>query len=194
MTVKQVAEAVLPTRHGKFRVHAFVDEKGKEHVALTRCAHAPHDTVIVRVHSRCLTGDTLTSLRCDCRDQLEAAMRYLERKKCGMLIYLDQEGRGIGLANKIKAYALQDQGMDTVEANVHLGFGEDQRDYRVAAEILKSFGISKIALLTNNPHKIKDLEAHGIKVVKRIPLITKPNKYNRSYLETKRKKMNHMLR
>jgi len=194
MTVTKVAEAFLPTRHGKFRVHAFVDETGKEHVALTRCAHPPHEAVTVRVHSRCLTGDTLSSLRCDCRDQLEAAMRYLEKNECGMLIYLDQEGRGIGLANKIRAYALQDQGMDTVEANAHLGFGEDQRDYKVAAEILKSFGISRIALLTNNPNKIKDLESHGIKVVKRIPLLTRPNKYNRNYLETKRKKMNHMLR
>jgi GTP cyclohydrolase II len=193
MTVKHVAEAFLPTRHGRFRVHAFVDKEGKEHVALVRCEHKVHERMPVRVHSRCLTGDTLTSMRCDCRDQLEAAMAYLEKRKCGILVYLDQEGRGIGLSNKIKAYALQDAGMDTVEANVHLGFGEDMRDYDVAADILKYFGIREIMLLTNNPHKIADLEMHGIRVLERIPLITKPNKYNRSYLETKKKKMNHLL-
>jgi len=191
--MKESAQAFLPTRYGMFRVHAFVGDDKKEHVALVRCEHKPHDGMPVRVHSRCLTGDTLTSLRCDCRDQLEAAMRFFEKQKCGMLIYLDQEGRGIGLANKIKAYALQDQGMDTVEANVHLGFGGDLRDYKIAADILKSFGISEIKLLTNNPKKITDLERHGINVAKRIPLVTKPNRYNKKYLETKREKMNHML-
>jgi len=191
--MKEVAEAFFPTRYGKFRIHAFVDRTGGEHVALTRCTHGPHGAVPVRIHSRCLTGDTLTSLRCDCRAQLEASLRYFEKKKCGMLIYLDQEGRGIGLANKIKAYALQDKGLDTVEANVHLGFGEDSRDYEVAADILKYFGVKEIALLTNNPAKIKDLEHHGIKVVKRIPMITRSNRYNRKYLETKKKKMNHAL-
>ena len=191
--MKKIADAFFPTRYGKFTIHAFVDEDGGEHIALTRCTHAGHDEVPVRVHSRCLTGDTLTSKRCDCHDQLEASLRYLERKKCGMLIYLDQEGRGIGLSNKIKAYALQDKGMDTVEANVHLGFGEDSRDYGAAADILKFFGVKKIALLTNNPKKIQDLERHGIKVVKRIPLVTKPNKYNKKYLETKKEKMNHFL-
>jgi GTP cyclohydrolase II len=191
--IKQVAEAFFPTRYGRFTIHAFVDVEGREHVVLTRCAHGPHKAIPVRVHSRCLTGDTLTSLRCDCRDQLEAALRYLERKKCGMLIYLDQEGRGIGLANKIRAYALQDKGMDTVEANVHLGFGEDMRDYHVAAEILEYFGVKEITLLTNNPKKISDLERHGIKIVKRIPLITKSNRYNRKYLETKKEKMNHII-
>ena len=191
--MKKIADAFFPTRYGKFTIHAFVDEDGGEHIALTRCTHASHDEVPVRVHSRCLTGDTLTSKRCDCRDQLEASLRYLERKKCGMLIYLDQEGRGIGLANKIKAYALQDRGMDTVEANVHLGFGEDSRDYQAAADILKFFGVKKIALLTNNPKKVEDLERHGIKVVKRIPLVTRPNKYNKKYLATKKEKMNHFL-
>lgn len=193
MAVKMVAEAALPTQHGKFRVFAFVDSQGKEHLALVRCEHGSHGAVPVRVHSRCLTGDTLTSLRCDCRSQLEASMEYLEDKKCGLLIYLDQEGRGIGLANKIKAYALQDKGMDTVEANVHLGFKEDQRDFSVAAEIIRYFGMNDIALLTNNPKKIKDLERHGIRIAKRIPLITKANEYNRDYLATKKKKMNHML-
>ncbi len=191
--VTKVAEAQLPTRFGKFTVHAFVDDCGGEHLALVRCEHRMHKMMPVRVHSRCLTGDTLTSMRCDCRDQLEKSMKYLERKGCGVLIYMDQEGRGIGLANKIKAYALQDRGMDTVEANVHLGFGEDLRDYGVAAEILRYFGLDHIALMTNNPEKIKDLESHGIHVAKRIPLITKTNRYNRKYIETKRKKMNHIL-
>lgn len=189
----KVAEAFFPTRYGNFRIHAFVGKDGKEHVALTRCEHPAHSGVPVRIHSRCLTGDTLTSMRCDCRDQLEKSMGYLERKKCGILIYLDQEGRGIGLANKIKAYALQDQGLDTVEANVHLGFGEDQRDYGVAAEILRHLKADSIALMTNNPKKIADLERHGIKVERRIPLITKTNRYNRRYMETKKRKMNHLI-
>jgi GTP cyclohydrolase II len=193
MKVKKVADAFFPTRYGRFTVHAFLSADGKEHIALTRCDHGPHGEVPVRIHSRCLTGDTLTSLRCDCRDQLEAAMTYLEKKGCGMLIYLDQEGRGIGLANKIKAYALQDQGMDTVEANVHLGFGEDLRDYSVAAGILKHFKVNDIALLTNNPDKIKDLEKHGIRVAKRIPIRIKANKYNKKYLDTKREKMRHLI-
>ncbi len=210
MKLKKKADAFFPTRFGNFRIYAFVDGS-KEHVALVRCngrspggcvgrgksnmpcSHGPHGTMPVRVHSRCLTGDTLTSLRCDCRDQLEASLRYLEKRKCGMLIYLDQEGRGIGLANKIRAYALQDKGMDTIEANVHLGFGEDLRDYGAAAEILKYFKVCSIALLTNNPTKIKDLERHGIRVTERIPLVTKANRYNRKYLETKRKKMKHLL-
>src|SRR5512143_1126988 len=191
--VTKAAEAALPTRFGKFIVHAFVDEEGKEHLALVRCEHKMHKDMPVRIHSRCLTGDTLTSLRCDCRDQLEASMKYLEKKGCGVLIYLDQEGRGIGLANKIRAYALQDRGMDTVEANVHLGFGEDQRDYAVAADILRELGIGSVALLTNNPDKIEDLGRHGITVIARIPLVTKTNRYNKKYMETKKKKMNHIL-
>jgi GTP cyclohydrolase II len=190
---RKIAEAFLPTRFGNFAVHAFVDGKGKEHLALVRCGHGPHGGLPVRIHSRCLTGDTLTSKRCDCRDQLEASMRYLERRKCGVLIYMDQEGRGIGLANKIKAYALQDRGMDTVEANVHLGFGEDTRDYSVSADILRRLGIDSVALMTNNPNKIKDLERHGIKVASRIPLVTKVNKYNKKYMETKRRKKNHLI-
>lgn len=189
----KVAEAFFPTRYGNFTIHAFVDSSGGEHVALTRCEHPPHKEIPVRVHSRCLTGDTLTSLRCDCRDQLEASMKLLEKKKCGMLIYLDQEGRGIGLANKIKAYALQDKGFDTVEANVHLGFGEDQRDYSIAAEILRYFRVNDIALMTNNPQKIADLERHGITIAKRIPIITKTNKYNKKYMDTKKRKMNHLI-
>ncbi len=191
--MKHVAEAFLPTHFGEFRVHAFVDNTKREHLALVRCMHGKHEGVPVRIHSRCLTGDTLTSKRCDCRDQLEAAMKYLEEKQCGILIYLDQEGRGIGLANKIRAYALQDKGMDTVEANVHLGFGEDMRDFSVAAEILRYLGVSSVALLTNNPKKISELEKNGITVTERIPLIARPNQYNKEYLETKKEKMEHML-
>lgn len=190
--IKKAADAFLPTRYGKFRVFVFVDGE-KQHLALVRCEHKAHAPVPVRVHSKCLTGDTLTSQRCDCRAQLEASLMYLERKKCGLFIYLDQEGRGIGLANKIKAYALQDKGMDTVEANVHLGFRSDLRDFSVAAEILRYFGVKEIGLLTNNPDKISALRKHGIKVVKRIPLVTKPTEYNRKYLRTKKEKMKHLL-
>ena len=191
--ITKAAEAALPTQYGKFRGHAFVDGKGKEHLALVRCEHRPHGAVPVLVHSKCLTGDTLTSLRCDCRAQLKASMKYIEKHKCGILIYLDQEGRGIGLANKIKAYALQEQGMDTIEANVHLGFKEDMRDFSIAAANLKYFGVKEIALITNNPEKIKQKKKYGIAVVKRIPIIIKANKYNKKYLDTKREKMKHLL-
>jgi 3,4-dihydroxy 2-butanone 4-phosphate synthase / GTP cyclohydrolase II len=190
--MKKIADAFLPTRYGNFRVYAFVDGK-EEHLALIRCEHGSHEPMPVRVHSKCLTGDTLTSQRCDCRAQLEASLMYLEKQKCGIFIYLDQEGRGIGLANKIKAYALQDKGMDTVEANLELGFKEDMRDFSPAARILKYFGATRIALLTNNPAKIKALRKHGITVVKRIPLITKTTKYNRRYMKTKKDRMNHLL-
>jgi GTP cyclohydrolase II len=192
--IRKVAEAFLPTRYGKFRVYAFVDSAGKEHIALYRCEHSSHEPLIpVRIHSQCLTGDTLTSLRCDCRAQLEASLKYLEKRRCGIFIYLAQEGRGIGLANKIKAYALQDKGMDTVEANLKLGFKGDMRDFSVAADILRYFDVTDVALLTNNPDKIRALKKHGIKVVKRIPLITKTTRYNRRYMETKKEKMNHLL-
>ena len=191
--ITKAAEAFLPTQYGNFQVYAFVDNEGKEHIALVRCHHKAHGAVPVRVHSKCLTGDTLTSLKCDCRAQLKAAMKYLESKKCGILIYLDQEGRGIGLANKIKAYALQEKGMDTIQANVHLGFKEDMRNFSIAADILKYFGANEIALLTNNPEIIEQLKKYGITVVKRIPLVTRPTKYNKKYLDTKREKMKHLL-
>ena len=192
MKTKLVANSILPTRFGTFTIYAFIDSGGKEHVALAKGKIKKKAAVPVRVHSRCLTGDTLASMRCDCRDQLEMAMKYVNRHG-GIIVYLDQEGRGIGLNNKIKAYALQDAGMDTVEANYNLGFEEELRDYCVAAEILKILGVKTIKLLTNNPAKIIDLEHHGVKIAERIPLITKPNRYNRKYMETKRKKMNHLI-
>lgn len=191
--MKHIAKALLPTQFGAFTVHAFVDGKGKEHLALVKCVHPKHTAVPVRVHSKCLTGDTLMSKRCDCRDQLEAAIKYIAKKKCGILIYLDQEGRGIGLANKISAYALQDQGMDTVEANIKLGFKDDMRDFSIAAKILEYFQIKEISLLTNNPNKIAVLEENGIKVVERIPLIMKTNKYNEKYIKTKKEKLGHQF-
>src|SRR5512143_951893 len=183
--VTKAAEAALPTRFGKFIVHAFVDEEGKEHLALVRCEHRMHKEMPVRIHSRCLTGDTLTSLRCDCRDQLEASMKYLEKKGCGVLIYLDQEGRGIGLENKLKAYALQDRGMDTVEANEALGFKPDLRQYGIGAQNLVDLGLSTIRLMTNNPRKIVGIEGYGLKVTRRVPLEIPANKSNRKYLRTK---------
>lgn len=185
-----IAEAFFPTRFGKFRIYSF-REGSKEHLAL---AMGLDDKVpLVRIHSKCLTGDTFCSLRCDCRQQLEAALNEIAKKGCGMLIYLDQEGRGIGLSNKIKAYALQDEGMDTVEANKKLGFKPDERHYQAVAEILKHFKIKKIALLTNNPQKIKELEDAGITVAERIPLITEPTEYNGDYLKTKKNKLGHQL-
>ncbi len=189
--MEKVAEADLPTKFGKFRIHAFVDGD-KEHIALVSCDHKPENGLPVRVHSKCFTGDTMCSLRCDCRAQLEASLKYIHSKD-GILIYLDQEGRGIGLANKIKAYALQDQGMDTIEANEKLGFKSDLRNFQPAAEILKYFGIKKISILTNNPDKIKDMERHGIEIVKIIPLVVGKNSQNKDYLKTKKEKMNHMI-
>jgi GTP cyclohydrolase II len=188
----------FPTRFGDFQIHAFVDKNRGEHLALVRCdkqrqKESGEIGIPVRIHSRCITGDALTSIRCDCLAQLEESMKYIQSKSCGMIIYLDQEGRGIGLANKIKAYNLQDQGLDTVEANIKLGFSEDSRDFEPAAEILKYFKISKIELLTNNPKKIEQLEKYGIKVVQRIAIITRQNKYNKKYMKTKKEKMNHLL-
>lgn len=187
-----IAESFLPTRFGHFRIYAF-KEDDKEHIALIACNHKIHEGIQVRVHSKCFTGDTLTSLRCDCRAQLEESMRSMRKKRCGILIYLDQEGRGIGLANKIKAYALQDQGLDTVEANTHLGFHDDLREYSAAAEILKHFGANTISLMTNNPKKVDGLKKYGINIIRLIPIITRTNKYNMKYLETKAKKMNHLI-
>lgn len=192
-SVAKLASADFPTRFGDFIIHGFRDKEGKEHLALVRGDVAGKDNIPVRIHSECLTGDCLGSLRCDCRDQLEYSLTYLGKQERGVFLYLRQEGRGIGLGNKIRAYQLQDTGLDTVEANIHLGFDEDLRDYTVAAEILKMLGVHSVVLLTNNPAKLKDLKENGIKITGRIPVIVKPNEHNTDYLKTKEKKMNHLL-
>lgn len=191
--VKKLASAVFPTRFGDFVIHAFQDVTGKEHIALVRGDVAGKEKVPVRIHSECLTGDALGSLRCDCRDQLEYSLTYLGTKDTGVLLYMRQEGRGIGLGNKIKAYQLQDAGLDTVEANVHLGFDDDLRDYTTAAEILKMLDVRSVLLLTNNPAKVKDLKENGITIAGRIPVVVEPNKHNTNYLNTKKQKMNHLI-
>ncbi|MFH1393348.1 MAG: GTP cyclohydrolase II [Candidatus Micrarchaeota archaeon] len=192
MSVEMASAAEFPTRFGRFKIYAFSDGE-YEHLALVRDEGKEDGSVPVRIHSRCMTGDIFSSLRCDCREQLESALEYIAGKRHGVLIYLDQEGRGIGLCNKVRAYSLQDGGLDTVEANLSLGFAEDLRDYRAAAEILKQLKIDKIRLITNNPQKIQEMKKHGILVVERIPLVITPNEHNKRYLETKKEKMEHML-
>jgi GTP cyclohydrolase II len=192
--VRIVAMAELPSRFGGFHIVAFENNRdGKEHVAITKGNVIGAADVPVRLHSECLTGDAIGSLRCDCRDQLEAALKMIGRMDRGVLLYLRQEGRGIGLVNKIRAYSLQDQGMDTVEANLALGFRDDERDYAVAAHMLMSLKIRSVRLITNNPKKIQQLTDYGIKVTDRIPHVMEPNQYNRFYLETKASKSGHMI-
>ena len=185
INISQIAN--LPSRFGDFKVKAF-QEGHKEHLVIYK---EPLDEIpIVRVHSECLTGDAIGSLKCDCRDQLEVALKMAEEHH-GMVIYLRQEGRNIGLLNKINAYALQDQGLNTIEANHQLGFGADERTYEIVTFILEHFGIKTIKLLTNNPAKINSLE--GIEIVERVPIIIEPNEHNREYLHVKREEMGHML-
>jgi GTP cyclohydrolase II len=186
--------AELPTRFGDFHIIAFENNRdGKEHVAIVKGDVIGAREVPVRLHSECLTGDALGSLRCDCRDQLEAALVAIGRMERGMVLYLRQEGRGIGLINKIRAYSLQDQGLDTVEANQALGFRDDERDYAVAAHMLRSLKIESVQLITNNPKKIRQLIDYGIEVTDRIPHIMEPNEFNRFYLETKAAKSGHLI-
>ncbi|HTT36011.1 MAG TPA: GTP cyclohydrolase II [Thermoplasmata archaeon] len=193
--VRLAAVADLPTRFGEFQVVAFDSlTDGKEHAALVRGDVAGKSEVPVRLHSECLTGDTFGSLRCDCREQLEMALRAIGQLDTGIILYLRQEGRGIGFANKIKAYQLQEAGLDTIQANEALGFRGDERDYEVAAHMLESLKVRSIRLMSNNPAKIVDLTAHGIRVVGRIPIEASPNPFNRRYLETKRLKAGHLLR
>lgn len=192
--VKKVAEVDFPTHFGSFRLHLYesrVDDH--HHMALVKGDVADGEPVLVRVHSQCLTGDLFHSMRCDCGDQLEAALSAIEAEGKGILLYMRQEGRGIGLANKIRAYALQDQGMDTVEANEELGFEVDLRDYGVGAQILWDLGVRQIRLMTNNPKKIVGLEGHGLTVIERIPLQIRPNEINARYLQTKKDKLGHIL-
>jgi GTP cyclohydrolase II len=190
--VARVAEAVLPTRHGEFRIAVF-QVAGVEIAALFFGTSRDGSIPLVRLHSECLTGDTFGSLRCDCGEQLDAALAGIAASGYGILLYLHQEGRGIGLANKIRAYALQDGGMDTVDANVALGLPVDSRDYRAAAAVLGSLGLSRVRLLTNNPSKYTALERCGIQVLERVALITRPNASNVSYLHTKADRMGHLL-
>lgn len=193
--VRIVSIAELPSRFGEFQVVAFWNNRdAKEHAAFVHGDISGREDVPVRLHSECLTGDAIGSLRCDCRDQLETALRTIGQMENGILLYLRQEGRGIGFANKIRAYALQDYGYDTVEANLALGFRDDERDYSVAAHMLESLHVKSIRLMTNNPKKINALTNFGIKISERIPLIIPPNLYNRFYLQTKAEKSGHLLK
>jgi 3,4-dihydroxy 2-butanone 4-phosphate synthase/GTP cyclohydrolase II len=187
-------EVDLPTIYGDFKLIPFIQKSnGLEHVALVKGSWRSDENIMVRVHSSCVTGDIFGSYRCDCGDQLHEAMRMVQKEEKGVIIYLNQEGRGIGLYNKMKAYKLQEEGRDTVEANVELGFKEDERDYGVGAGMLYSLGIKKIRLITNNPVKKAGLEGYGMTIVETIPLVFPPNKHNQFYLETKRDKMGHFL-
>ncbi|SDS99381.1 GTP cyclohydrolase II [Pseudomonas oryzae] len=194
MSVVFVAASKLPTPFGVFTMHGFLDEAtGKEHVALTMGDVADGAPVLGRLHSECLTGDALFSLRCDCGAQLEAALRAIATEGRGVLLYLRQEGRGIGLLNKIRAYELQDGGADTVEANERLGFGADQRDYAMCRPMLDHLGIRELKLMTNNPRKLKALETYGIQLAERVPLHSGLNPHNKFYLATKAGKLGHLL-
>lgn len=192
--VRIVAIADLPSRFGHFQIAAFWNNRdGKEHVAIMHGrVFGAHD-VPTRVHSECLTGDALGSLRCDCRDQLEVAMERIAQEECGLVLYLRQEGRGIGLLNKIRAYGLQDRGLDTVEANQALGFRDDEREYSIAAHMIGSLQVGSIRLLTNNPRKVNELSRLGVRITERLPHVIPPNEFNRSYLETKAAKSGHVL-
>ncbi|MBN1447949.1 MAG: bifunctional 3,4-dihydroxy-2-butanone-4-phosphate synthase/GTP cyclohydrolase II, partial [Bacteroidetes bacterium] len=192
--VKKEIVTHLPTRYGEFHIHLYTNLiDNKEHLALVKGTIDDGDPVLVRVHSECLTGDTFGSLRCDCKDQLNAAMMMVEREGRGVVLYMRQEGRGIGLSNKLRAYNLQDAGFDTVQANIELGFRDDLRDYGVGAQILADLGIRKMRLLTNNPKKIVGLKSYGLEIVERVPIESLPNDINETYLRTKRDKMGHLI-
>ena len=192
--VKVEAVADLPTVFGRFRIVAFYNNRdGKEHVALVHGDVLGASQVMTRLHSECLTGDALGSLRCDCREQLGVALRRIAAEPCGVLLYLRQEGRGIGLLNKIRAYQLQDGGLDTVDANLALGFRDDERDYAVAAHALASLTVRSIRLLTNNPRKCEQLAQHGIQIASRVPHVIPANEHNRFYLETKATRSGHFI-
>jgi 3,4-dihydroxy 2-butanone 4-phosphate synthase/GTP cyclohydrolase II len=189
-----VAEASLPTEHGVFRVIGYKnDVDNAEHVALVFGELEGKENVLVRMHSKCLTGDVFDSQRCDCGWQLRSAMRSIAQEGYGAIVYLDQEGRGIGLLNKLRAYELQDGGHDTVEANESLGFAPDLRDYGIGAQILMDLGLHSIRVMTNNPHKLVGLDGYGLEIVERVPIVADANEINRSYLEVKRDKLGHML-
>ncbi|NPV14094.1 bifunctional 3,4-dihydroxy-2-butanone-4-phosphate synthase/GTP cyclohydrolase II [candidate division WOR-3 bacterium] len=192
--VRRVVETNLPTKFGEFKLIVYEDEVEQyAHLALVKGDVAGKERVLVRVHSQCLTGDVFHSLRCDCGQQLAEAMRIISREGCGVVLYMRQEGRGIGLTNKLRAYALQDRGLDTVEANLALGFPADLRDYGIGAQILCDLGLSSIRLLTNNPRKVVGLAGFGLKIVERVPIVVKPNRRNLRYLVTKRDRLGHIL-
>lgn len=200
--IRRVATANIPTEHGKFKLYAYEStdtvgetvEGDKTHMALTKGDLTDPAPILVRVHSQCLTGDVFGSLRCDCGAQLGIALKTIEKEGRGVLVYMRQEGRGMGLKGKLRAYQLQDNdGLDTVEANEHLGFPADLRDYGIGAQILADLGVQKMRLMTNNPRKVTGLSGHGLEIVERIPLQTTPNAFNRRYLETKRSKLGHLL-
>ncbi len=192
---RELARAQLPTKYGEFEVVSFSGPGGKplDDLALVRGDIESAEVVPVRLHSECVTGDALGSVRCDCGEQLHLAMQRLAESKRGVLLYMRQEGRGIGIGNKVRAYALQDEGMDTVQANVHLGFDDDMRRYDVAAGMLLELGARRIELHTNNPHKVEGLEGAGIVVVKRVPIIVAAREENRFYLDTKRRRQGHLI-
>ena len=191
MNIIQSNIANLPTKYGKFKIKAYKDGH-QEHLAIMSQDFENIDAPFVRIHSECLTGDTLGSLKCDCQNQLDLSLKFIA-KEGGLVIYHRQEGRNIGLVNKVNAYALQDQGRNTIQANLELGFGEDDRDYSVVGHIFNDLGVKKLKLITNNPKKIEYVESLGIQIVERIPAITKSNQYNEGYLLTKKEQMGHIL-
>lgn len=192
--VEKIAEADLPSKYGHFRIHAYESKlDGKCHLAIMKGDVRGKKDVLVRVHSECLTGDALGSMRCDCGEQLATALKKIESEGCGVVLYMRQEGRGIGLANKMRAYELQDQGKDTVEANVLLGFAPDERDYGIGAQILADLGLSSIRLMTNNPAKRAGLEGYGLSITERVPLVMPVNEYDKNYMKVKSAKMGHIL-
>ena len=192
--VERGTDALLPTEYGAFHINPFRQKSnGLEHVALIKGEWTADEPILVRMHSSCVTGDIFGSKRCDCGDQLHLSMQMIEKAGKGVVVYLSQEGRGIGLMNKIAAYKLQEEGDDTVDANIHLGFQPDEREYGVGAQILRSLGVGKIRLITNNPVKRVGLESYGLEIVDNVPIIIQPNEYNKEYLETKRVRMGHKL-